>query len=93
MQWCCFLFISNVIYREVLGLATDLEVTKWLVNGRVKNEDAISSGPLNRIYPRVVEGTSLLHVHEILENEQFVAVVDSEECKGVKNMHIPSKTF
>lgn len=66
-------------------MATNLEITKWLVNGRVKNTDEISSGPLSRIYPRVVQDTSLVQVHEILETEPFVAVIDSEEGKGKIN--------
>lgn len=66
-------------------MATDLEITKWLVNGRVKNSDKISSGPLNRIYPRVVRDTALVQVHEILENEPFVAVIDTDESKGKQN--------
>lgn len=68
---------------EVVGLTTETEIAKWLINGRVKNGDKISSAPLSRIYPRVGEDTTLLTVHEILENEPFVAVIDSEECKGI----------
>lgn len=78
-----FYSVSNLVnFREVLGLATDLEITKWLINGRVRNDDKISSGPLNKIYSRVVESTPLLQVHEVLENRHFVAVVDSEDSKG-----------
>lgn len=78
--FCCSCHV--VVFREVYGMATDLEITKWLVNGRVKNGDNISTGPLSRIYPRVLQGTSLLQVHEILENEPFAAVIDKEGCKG-----------
>lgn len=72
--------------REVFGMARDIEIAKWLINGRVKNDDKISAGPLSRIYPRVVSSTSLLQVHEILQNEPFVAVIDSEQCKGKFNI-------
>lgn len=63
-------------------MATDLDISKWLVNNRVKNEDKISSGPYNRTYPKVLKSTSLLQVQEILQEETFVAVIDSEKSKG-----------
>lgn len=63
-------------------MATDLDITKWLMNGRVKKTDPILSAPLSKIYTRVLEDTPLVQVHEVLEIEPFVAVIDDENFKG-----------
>lgn len=80
-------------FREVHGVARDVEIAKWLINGRVQSKDKISTGPLSKIYPRIVESTSLLQVHEILQNEPFVVVIDSEKCKGKRTCFCMKKIF
>lgn len=74
----------TLCFSEVQGMATDVDIAKWLLKGRVQKADPISSAPLSQTYMKVLQDTSLVQVHEVLENEPFVAVIDNEKFKGLQ---------